>query len=128
MSYRFLILEDSITDRAQIKRAVRLSGLSAGVIQEASDVIEAIDLLTGHTADLVLASLDLPVASAAEMVGRLITEPSTRAVPVVIMSDDPNPLEIRRLLRRGARGYLRKPFTPDALREVASRILEPTHV
>src|SRR4051812_30483633 len=72
MSYRFLILEDSITDRAQIKRAVRLSGLSAGVIQEASDVIEAIDLLTGHTADLVLASLDLPVASAAEMVGRLI--------------------------------------------------------
>ena len=47
---------------------------------------------------------------------------------MLILTSDPDPRQIDRLRRAGARGYLRKPFTPESLRDAVARILEPTHV
>lgn len=133
MPYRFLLIDDAVTVVAATKRAIRVAGLSAGPILDAADGFEALDLLATHAVDLILADPaaaggpDTP-AGAADGIGRLLTEPATRAVPVVLTPATPDPEQIRRLLRAGARGWLRKPLTPDALRDMVTRVLEPTHV
>ena len=48
--------------------------------------------------------------------------------PVVIVSANPDLAQVRKLRRAGAKGHLRTPFTPEALRDVLAGILEPTHV
>ena len=128
MSYDFLIVDGSVTVRAIIKRTIRLSGLPVGRIHEAGDGREALDVLSAHHVDLVLADLHPARPDAADLIGRILSEPATRAVPVVLLSAQPDLRVIDRLNRAGARGYLRKPLTPDAVRDAVTRILEPTHV
>ena len=131
MSYRFLIVHHSATLRTLTKRTLRLVGLSARTVYEAASGREALELLAAHRVDLVLADLNPEEADGAEMIGRILSEPDTRSVPVVILSANPDPRqlqEIQRLLRAGAKGHLRRPFTPAALREMVTRVLEPTYV
>jgi len=45
-----------------------------------------------------------------EVLARLLEEPDTRDIPVVILSADATPGRIERLLAPGARSYLTKPF------------------
>ena len=81
--------------------------------------------------DLVLADLDMPEGengeTAEDLIGRILSEPDTRAVPVVLLSANLDLRQLERLRRAGARGHLRKPITADALRDIVSRVLEPTH-
>lgn len=126
-----------------IKRAIRLSGIEGGappsgpgdaghepepVFFEASNGREALDLLETRRVDLIMADLNMPEMDGVEMIGRILAEPETRSIPVVIVSAKPDLGQITALRKAGARGYLRKPFTPEAVRDLLTRILEPTHV
>lgn len=136
MSYTYLILETSATVRAIVKRLVRLADPSPKVIYEAANGREALDVLARHHVDLILA--DPRVAGSddpdddrvdgAEMIGRILSEPDTRHIPILLMTSNPNARHLTVLRRAGAKGYLRKPFTVNALKDAIVRILEPTHV
>jgi two-component system chemotaxis response regulator CheY len=128
MSYNFLVVDDSITMRALVKRTIRSAGLAAEVFYDAADSEEALEILDRCKVDLILADLNLPEMDGAELIERLLAEPDTRAIPVVILADHPDMRTVQRLRSAGARGFLRKPFTVEALRDVVAGILEPTHV
>lgn len=128
MSYHFLVVDRSATTRALVKRAVRATGLSAPLVYDAADAREALDLLAVHRVDLALIDPALPGGDGEAVIGQVITEPATRGTRVIVITAEPDMRQIERLRRAGAKGWLRKPFSPDALRELATRILEPTHV
>lgn len=130
MAYDFLVVDGSATMRAVIKRTIRVTGLPVGGVVDGADGAEALDVLANHRVDLIVADLHLSDGDGdgVETIGRILTEPATRAVPVVVVSANPDMDRVRKLRRAGAKGYLRKPFTPEALRDVLARILEPTHV
>src|SRR5437763_16632415 len=110
MAYDFLVVDGSATVRAVIKRTIRLTGLPVGAVYDAADGAEALEVLAAHHVDLVVADLH-PVSAAGDaVIGRILTEPSTRAVPVLLVSANPDMDRVRKLRRAGARGYLRKPF------------------
>ena len=131
MSYRFLIVEESATTRAGIKRAIRQSdvGGPGASFVEAATGREAMEALAADARiDLALVDLRLPDMDAAELVGRVLAEPDTRGIPVIVMAARPEQATLDALRRRGVKGHLRMPITSESFRAVAGQILEPTHV
>lgn len=77
-----------------------------------------IDLAVHHRPGLVLLDLNLPDRPGEEVLGRLKAEPATRDVPVVVVSADATPGQIRRLLASGAADYLTKPIDLERFLEI----------
>lgn len=123
MPQTVLIVDDSATTRAMIKRIVTLCGIDAANVLQAADGKEGLDVLDSNDVDLVLADLHMPVMGGLEMTRRILEDPTLRHVPVVIVSADPNAARIDELKQQGVRGYLAKPFTPESFRDVLGQIL-----
>jgi CheY-like chemotaxis protein len=56
---------------------------------------------------------------------RIMADPGTAAIPVVIVTADATPGQTRRLLAAGAAGYLPKPIDVGALLRVVGDLLAP---
>jgi len=126
-SYNVLIVDDSATIRGYIKRTLRLAQLSLDEVYEAADGAQALSVIAGHTVNLVLADLHMPVMDGAEMTRRILANPSTSMIPVIIISADPNVERIDELKAMGVRGHLRKPFTPEDIRRAVCGIMGGAH-
>jgi two-component system chemotaxis response regulator CheY len=50
-----------------------------------------------------------------------------RTVPVVVVSTEGSEARIQELKERGVRGYIRKPFTPEAVKETVEGVLGERH-
>jgi two-component system chemotaxis response regulator CheY len=123
MAYNILIVDDSATVRAVLSRIVRLCGLDLGVLHEAANGKEALEVLEEHWVDLVLADINMPVMNGLELVERMQADGLLETIPVVIVSTEGSQTRVKDLRARGVRGYVRKPFTPEHLRLVVERIL-----
>jgi two-component system chemotaxis response regulator CheY len=123
MSHHILIVDDSATTRAMIKRVLSLCGVPAGSILEAGDGTDALEILRARKVDLVLADLHMPNMGGIEMTQRMTADPALRGIPVVVVSADPNAGRIDQLRRDGIKGYLAKPFTPESFRDVLVQTL-----
>jgi two-component system chemotaxis response regulator CheY len=107
-----------------IKRAVQLSGVATGgQIQEAANGKLALETLASTRVDLVLADLHMPEMTGVEMTGRMLADPKLRSIPVVVVSAEPNIEKLEQLKSQGVRGFIRKPFTPEAIRKVITDVL-----
>ena len=69
-----------------------------------------LELAREHRPDLILLDLHLPEVPGDEVLRRLLEEPRTRGIPVVILSADATPGQMERLLAAGAQTYLTKPL------------------
>src|SRR6266404_3116401 len=78
-----------------------------------------VELARAHRPDLIILDLHLPDMPGADVLVRLLADPTTKAIPVVILSADATPGRISRLLEQGARAYLTKPLD---VRELLSLI------
>lgn len=123
MSYNILIVDDSASMRAIIVKALRLSGVELGVVHEAGNGREALDVLASHWVDLILADLNMPEMNGVELIEHLRQQGVTGRIPVVIISTEGRPSIIDGLLGMGASGFLRKPFAPDQLGRVIESVL-----
>ena len=82
-----------------------------------------IDLAHQHAPVLVLLDLHLPDISGAEVLQELRDDPETASTPVVVVSADATPSQIKRLLAAGATAYLTKPFEVRELIDIVDEIL-----
>src|SRR5207302_1214290 len=69
-----------------------------------------LDLARQHQPDLILLDLHLPDIPGQEVLRHLQSDPRTRDIPVIVISADATPSQIRDLLAMGARAYLTKPI------------------
>lgn len=127
MGFRFLIVDDSATTRAIIRRTIRMSGVPADVVLEAQNGLEALQMLTCERVDLVLADLHMPGMDGVELTKNMAADRALASIPIVIVSAEPNISRIEELTRNGVRGHLRKPFTPESLRALIEETLGVAH-
>jgi two-component system chemotaxis response regulator CheY len=120
-----LIVDDSGITRALIKRTLRMAGIPAEGVFEAGNGEAALELMRQTPMDLVLADLHMPVMDGVEMTRRIMGNPATRNVPVMVVSAEPSAQRILELRQVGIRGYLRKPFTPEQIKAGITEILGP---
>jgi two-component system chemotaxis response regulator CheY len=125
---RVLIVDDSPAMRAFIRRVVELSGLDVAAYFQAGDGGEALQLLVREPVDVILTDINMPGMDGGEFVGRLRQDALLAEIPVVVVSTDATAERMEQMLAMGARGYVTKPFSPEALRAELDRVLESANV
>ena len=117
MGANILVVDDSGTMRGLIKRTLSISGLDVGEIFEAANGIEALAQMATHAISVVLLDINMPVMNGVQLVHRVRDDERLRAIPVIIASTEGSEPRIQELMQAGARGYVRKPFRPEQLRD-----------
>jgi len=122
-----LIVDDSAILRTMVARAVRLSGAGVETIVQAANGIEALAVLSATPVHLVLTDIHMPEMGGAELLAHMQADAKLAPIPVVIVSAEPSIDRMEDLCRNGARGYLRKPFSPENVRALIVPLLEQQH-
>ena len=78
-----------------------------------------------HQPNLVLLDFHLPDMNGDQVLARLLGDPRTADIPVVILSGDATPEQIERLLALGARRYVTKPFNVQTFLDSVDDLLSP---
>lgn len=123
MAFRILIVDDSAVMRAFIRRIILLSGMEEAEFLEAADGREALSLLRQEWVDVVLTDINMPSMDGEQLVRCLEADDMLKSVPVVVVSTDSSSSRMHQMLSLGARGYVKKPFVPETLREELERVL-----
>lgn len=116
---RILVVEDQDSIRRMIEalviaRGYEVTGVSSGT--------KAIDVASTHPPDMVLLDLMVPGHDGYEVCRRLRSDPSTRHVPVLVISALDDAESRARAEAAGATAYYTKPFSPMALLKEIDRL------
>ena len=123
MAYNILIVDDSRTTRAVIIKTLKLSGVPIGELYQAENGKEALDILDENWIDLVLADINMPVMDGIEMINRMSEDGLLQTIPVVIVSTEGSQTRIEEMQAKGVRAYVRKPSTPEIIKDIVEDIL-----
>ena len=74
-------------------------------------------MLHANTVDLILCDINMPVMDGLEFVRAAAGVESAKGVPIVMITTEGSESHVVQALTAGARGYIRKPFTPDQVKE-----------
>lgn len=127
MACCILLVDDSATIRCLIRRTIQFAGLADCQFLEASHGKEALELLHAHAVHLILADLHMPVMNGIELAHAVLADPALARIPMAIVSAEPSGARLLELRRAGVRGFLRKPCTPEAIREMVLPLMENGH-
>ncbi len=111
-----LVVDDSAMMRKIVLRALALAGLEFQTILEAGDGSQAIDLLKTNTVELIMCDINMPVMNGLDMLRALREQNLAAGVPVVMVTTESSAEHVRQAVAVGASGYIRKPFTPDQVK------------
>jgi two-component system, chemotaxis family, chemotaxis protein CheY len=114
---RVLIVDDSSVMRKIIERMLRQAGIDVKQVFEAGNGAEALSVLKDSSVDLILCDINMPVMDGLEFVKQLPGVENAKGVPVVMITTEGSEGHVVQALSAGARGYIRKPFTPDQVKE-----------
>lgn len=116
---KVLVVDDIATNRLVARAHLTLLGAET---EEAASGEEAIAALSRNLPDLVFLDMNMPGLDGTATLRRIRTLPSRAArLPVIAMTADATEAHRSRYLAAGLDGYLAKPLTPEALREVLAR-------
>jgi two-component system, chemotaxis family, chemotaxis protein CheY len=118
-----LIVDDSSTMRKIVERSLRSAGLPLATVFEAGNGVEALGLLKDNRVDLILCDINMPVMDGLEFVKQVGGVENGKGVPVVMITTEGSESHVVQALSCGARGYIRKPFTPDQVKEHVMSLL-----
>ena len=126
MALNILIIDDSATTRAVIKKTLNMAGIPVGEIHEAANGQEGLDSLQEQWIDLVFVDINMPVMNGVEFVEKKNDDPALKSIPVVIVSTDTTVARQEQLRAHGVQAFVRKPFTPEELKKIVADVLGVT--
>jgi len=123
MLYSIMIVDDSLPMRAVIKRTLKAAGYGGSHLLEAANGEEALALMKNSWVDLVITDYNMPVMDGLAFVKAMKEQDLFQDIPVVVVSTEGNQSRIDEFMTAGAAGYVTKPFTAEAIRDVIVTIL-----
>jgi two-component system chemotaxis response regulator CheY len=123
MAFTVLIVDDSPAMRSFVKRVLDLSGFETGAYFEAENGRAALEVLNKEWIDVILTDINMPVMNGHEFVQALSTDEAFSSIPVLVVSTDRTEDRVREMIALGAKGYVKKPFHPEELKEELERVL-----
>jgi two-component system, chemotaxis family, chemotaxis protein CheY len=112
-----LIVDDSSVMRKIVERSLRQAGIELEKVVEAANGAEALAALGANKLDLILCDINMPVMDGLEFVREAAKLDSAKGIPIVMITTEGSESHVVQALSAGARGYIRKPFTPDQVKE-----------
>ncbi len=123
MAFNIMVVDDSRVIRNVIKKALQLAEVPVNMLHEASNGKEALEILEQEWVDLILADINMPIMNGVEMIERMHENGLMKTIPVIIVSTEGSQRRIEELKAKGVRAYIRKPFTPELIRELVFDIM-----
>ena len=123
MAFNVLIVDDSFSMRAVIKKIIKVSGFNVGKYLEAADGKEALKVLEDEWVDLVLTDINMPNMSGLELIAEIKRDQLMQSIPVVMVTTEGSKERMQESMELGASGYIKKPFLPEDIRETLNRIM-----
>ena len=123
MGKTVLIVDDSNTMRKIVSRSLRQAGIDFDQILEAGDGQEALDVLAAHKVDVVLSDINMPNMTGLEFLKAKSEDDAIKDIPVVMISTETGADIIDEAKSYGAKGAIKKPFTPDLINETLGPLL-----
>ena len=117
---KILVVEDNNEVRELLALFMKRLGYK---VFEATTGVEAIDLASTVQPDLIMMDLRLPEMNGAEATAHLKANPSTRDVPLLVVTASGSSTDRRRALDAGAAEILLKPIDVTTLSNVLRRYL-----
>jgi len=114
---RALIVDDSSVMRKIVERSLRQAGLDPLVVHEAGSGVEGVELLKAQTVDLILSDINMPAMDGLEFLRQIQAQNLAPGVPVVMITTESSEEHVKQAIEAGARGYIRKPFTAEQVKE-----------
>ncbi len=118
-----LIVDDSPVMRGFVRRVMCLAGFDQAEYLEAPDGAGGLQKARSARVDLVLTDINMPGMDGEAFLAALRADEALRSIPAVVISTDATRDRRERMTALGARGYIAKPFSPEALREEVGRAL-----
>jgi two-component system, chemotaxis family, chemotaxis protein CheY len=126
MAYNILIVDDSAPMRAVIKKVVKASGFNSGQIYEASNGKEALGLLEKEWLDIVLTDYNMPEMDGLMLLKEMQKHETFKSIPVVMITTEGSKQRVEEFLEKGAMAYIKKPFSPEEIKDKLNRIMGET--
>lgn len=123
MGKTVLIVDDSNTMRKIVSRALRQAGIDFSEILEAADGQLALDVLAQNKVDVVLSDINMPNMTGLEFLKAKSEDPAIKDIPVVMISTETGADIIDQAKALGAKGAVKKPFTPELINETLGPLL-----
>jgi len=117
---RILVVDDSSMMRKALKTI--LEPLNASVT-EANDGVMGLDLVSKDNFDLIVTDVNMPNMNGVDFCRRLKADPSTRGIPVVMVSSFDSDVDIDKGFQVGAAAYISKKEAQSYLRDIIGKIL-----
>jgi two-component system chemotaxis response regulator CheY len=117
MPPNILIVDDSAAIRKILQRVLRQAEIPLGVMHEAGDGVQALEVLNSNSIDLVLTDLNMPNMDGLQLLGQIKANRQWQNIRVVMITTEGNQSRVMEAVELGAAGYVRKPFTADQIKE-----------
>ncbi len=121
---KVLIVDESAVMRKIVERTLRQGGLEISEVLEAGNGAEALLEVQKGPLDLILSDINMPVMDGVEFLKNLAGMESTRNIPVVMITTEGGEGRVLEAISVGAKGYIRKPFTEEQVKEHVTLLLE----
>ena len=123
MPIRALIVDDSSVMRKIVERSLAQAGIAMSEVFQAGNGAEALAVLRENRVDLILCDINMPVMDGLEFIKHLPEVENAKNVPVVMITTEGSEAQVVQALSHGASGYIRKPFTPEQVKEQVIPVL-----
>jgi diguanylate cyclase (GGDEF)-like protein len=112
---RVLVVEDSATASAHVRRALSQHGIDSQAIEDPRKLLEAV---AEYRPDAILMDMYMPFCSGVEATAALRQMPEHHALPVIYLSSESDIVQQVEALRLGGDQFLTKPVNPVLLAAV----------
>jgi two-component system chemotaxis response regulator CheY len=123
MGFNILIVDDSSSIRRLLKKVLELSGIELGEVLEASNGLEALDVLKREWVDFILCDIHMPKMDGIQFLRELKRDEVLSRIPVIMVSTEGREEIVKEVKALGIRAYVKKPFSPEEIRKVIENLI-----
>jgi two-component system chemotaxis response regulator CheY len=127
MSFNILIVDDSRTVHGVITKTLELAQIPYDNLLHGFNGEEGLSILNEHDVDLIFSDIHMPKMDGEEMISRIYQTENLKNIPIVIISTEGSKVRIDNLKSMGVKAFLRKPFTPESLKETVDSVMGEQH-
>jgi len=126
MGKTILVVDDNKAIAEIIERRLTIAGYT---VLTAGDGKQALVTVAARRPDCVLLDIMMPDMSGLEILRQLKSDPTTAAIPIILVTAKGEDTDIEQGYREGAAAYLTKPFSAaqivDAVRKILRAAADP---
>ncbi len=116
---KVMTVDDSATVRLALSSALSEAGYE---VHEAHDGLDALDKLATCQVDMLVTDLNMPNMDGIDLVRKVRQMPGNRFIPIIMLTSESQPEQVRAGKAVGASGWVTKPFKKEALLSVVKMV------